>query len=130
MSVTFVCSLQLFLHCCELTIDSFVCGAGKDRWGCLIKWVEKAFFALLNKLFEIEVFERNHKVLLSDKNLLALINEPKLFVIPVFPCMAPSFLVLGKHFVLKNLSFYVISRLADSKARQAHLEKREKKHQE
>lgn len=90
----------------------------------------KTFFALLNKLFEIEVFERNHKVLLSDKNLLALNNEPKLFVIPIFPRMASPFLVPSKHFVLKNLSFYVVSRLADSKARQARLEKREKKHQE
>lgn len=89
--------------------------------------MEKAFCALLNKLFEIEVFERNHKALLSNKNLLALINEPKLFVIPVFPRMAPPFLVLGKHFVLKNLSFYAISHLVNSKAR---LEKRKKKHQE
>ena len=93
MSVTFVCSLQLFLHCCELTANSFVCGASKDRRSCFVEWMEKAFFVLLNKLFEIEVFERNHKVLLSNKNLLALINEPKLFVIPVFPRMASPFLV-------------------------------------
>lgn len=85
--------------------------------------MEKPFFALLNKLFEIEVFERNHKVLLSYKNLLALINEPKLFVIPVFSRMASPFLVPSKHFVLKNLSFYAVSRLANSKARQARLEK-------
>lgn len=130
MFVTFVRSLQLFFHRCELTVDSSVCGAGKDRWGYPIEWVEKAFFALLNKLFEIEVSEQNHKVLLLDKNLLALINEPKLFVMPVFHRMAPSFLVLDKHFMLKNLSFYAVARLADSEARQAHLDKREKNHQE
>ena len=90
--------------------------------------MEKAFFALLSKLFEIEVFERNHKVFMLDKNLLALINEPKSFIMLVFPHVAPSFLVPGKHFVLKNLSFYAVACLADSEACQAHLEKREKNH--
>lgn len=90
--------------------------------------MEKVFFALLNKLFEIEVSEWNHKVFLLDKNLLALINEPKSFIMPVFSRVAPSFLVPGKHFVLKNLSFYAVARLVDSEARQAHLEKREKNH--
>lgn len=90
--------------------------------------MEKAFFALLNKLFEIEVSEWNHKVFLLDKNLLALINEPKSFIMSVFPRVTPSFLVPGKNFVLKNLSFYVVARLADSEACQAQLEKREKNH--
>lgn len=90
--------------------------------------MEKAFFAMLNKPFEIEVSERNHKIFLLDKNLLALINEPKSFIMPVFPHVAPSFLVPGKHFVLKNLSFYAVTCLADSEARQAHLEKQEKNH--
>ncbi|KAL6320725.1 hypothetical protein AAG906_008725 [Vitis piasezkii] len=67
--------------------------SSKDRRGYHIEWVEKAFFALLNKLFEIEVFERNHKVFLLYKNLLAFINEPKSFIMPVFPHVAPSFLV-------------------------------------
>lgn len=79
--------------------------------------MEKDFFALLNKLFEIEVSERNHKVFLLDKNLLALINEPKSFIMPVFLRVAPSFLVLGKHFVLKNLSFYAVAHLEDSEER-------------
>ena len=90
--------------------------------------MEKAFFALLNKLFEIEVSKRNHKVFLLDSNLLALINEPKSFIMPVFPRVASSFLVPGKHFVLKNLSFYTVAHLADSEARQADVEKREKNH--
>lgn len=73
--------------------------------------MEKSFFALLNKLFEIEVFERNHKVFLLYKNLLAFINEPKSFIMPVFTHVAPSFLVPDKHFVLKNLSFYAVARM-------------------
>lgn len=66
--------------------------------------MEKASFTRLNKLFKIDASERNHKVILSDKNLLMLIDDPKLFIIPVFPCVAPLSLVLGEHFVLKDLS--------------------------
>lgn len=69
-----------------------------------MEWMEKASFTRLNKLFKIDAFERNHKLLLSDKNLLMLIDDPKLFIIPVFPYVAPLSLVLGEHFVLKDLS--------------------------
>ncbi|RVX06652.1 hypothetical protein CK203_029464 [Vitis vinifera] len=50
--------------------------SGKERWGRLVEWVEKAFFTRLNKLFEIDASEQNHKVLLLDKNLLTLIAIP------------------------------------------------------
>ncbi|KAL6327141.1 hypothetical protein AAG906_014959 [Vitis piasezkii] len=53
------------------------------------RMVEKTSFTRLNKLFKIDTSERNHKVLLSNKNLLALINEPKSFVIPVFSRVVP-----------------------------------------
>ena len=92
--------------------------------------MEKASFTRLNKLFEIDALEQNHKVLLSNKNLLALINEPKSFVIPVFSRVAPLSLVLGKHFVVKDLPFYAVALLVDSEACQASLEEREKKRQE
>lgn len=85
--------------------------------------MEKTSFTRLNKLFEIDTPEWNHKVILSDKNLLALINENKLFVIPVFHRMALLSLVLGKHFALKDLPFYAV-------AHQARLEEWEKKRQE
>ena len=45
--------------------------------------IEKASFDRLNKLFEIVVSEQDHKVLLSDKNLHAMISEPKLYVLPI-----------------------------------------------
>ena len=61
----------------------------------------------------------------SDKNLLALIDNPKPFIMLVFPRLAPLSLVFGEHFVLKDLPFYEVARLVDSEARQAHLEERE-----
>ena len=38
--------------------------------------------------------------------------------------------MLAEHFVLKDLPFYEVARLADFEARQARLEERERKHQE
>ncbi|KAL6340148.1 hypothetical protein AAG906_040584 [Vitis piasezkii] len=45
----------------------------KERWGRLVEWMEKASFTHLNKLFEIDVAERAHNVLLSNKNLQDLL---------------------------------------------------------
>ena len=92
--------------------------------------MEKTSFIWLKKLFEIDATEQAYKVILSNKNLLALIDNPKSFIIPVFPHLALPSLVSGEHFMLKDLPFYKIARLADSKACQAHLEEREKKCQE
>ena len=79
--------------------------------------MEKASFARLNKLFEIDTVEWAYKVLFLDKNLLALIGSPKSFIILMFPWLTPSSLVLGEHFVLKDLPFYEVARLEDSEAR-------------
>lgn len=92
--------------------------------------MEKTSFTRLNKLFKIDTSERNHKVLLSNKNLLALINETKLFIIPILFHVASLSLVPDKHFMLKYLPFYEVTRFADSEARQAHLKERQKKSQE
>ena len=91
--------------------------AGKERQEHIVKWVEKASFARLNKLFEIDTVEWAYKVLFLDKNLLALIGSPKSFIILMFPWLTPSSLVLGEHFVLKDLPFYEVARLEDSEAR-------------
>lgn len=107
-----------------------MCNTSKEKRGRLVEWVEKVSFTRLNKLFEIDTSERNHKVFLSDKNLLVLIDDPKPFIISVFPHVAPPSFLLGKHFVLKDFPFYEVSRLTDSEARQAHLEERERKRQE
>ena len=55
--------------------------------------------------------ERAYKVLLSNKNLLVLIDNPKSFIIPVFSHLAASSLVLGEYFVLKDLFFYEVTHL-------------------
>ncbi|RVW19416.1 hypothetical protein CK203_117330 [Vitis vinifera] len=94
----------------------------QEKVGHLVEWVEKDSFTRLNKLFKIDVSERNHNVLLSDKNLMVLINDPKPFIIHVFPHVAFPSLVASEHFVLKDLSFYEVVRLADLKARQTRLE--------
>lgn len=94
-----------------------MCNIGKERRGCFVEWVEKASFTPLNKLFEIDAIERAYKVFLMDKNLLMLINNPKPFIIPIFPWLAPSSLVPSEHFVLKDLTFYEVARLANSETR-------------
>lgn len=101
--------------------------AVKDRRGHLVEWVEKSSFARLNKLFAIEQSEQNHSVLLTEKNLRVVLAQAKSFVILLLPRLAPLILVLGWHFVLKDLPFYEVARLADAKARQSHLNAREKK---
>ena len=107
-----------------------MCDIGKERWGRLVKWVEKTSFTRLNKLFEIDASERNHKVLMSNKNLLSLIDDPKSFIIPVLSRVAPLPLVPGEHFMLKDFPFYEVAHLTYSKARQACLEELERKRQE
>ncbi|KAL6335772.1 hypothetical protein AAG906_039535 [Vitis piasezkii] len=103
-------ALALSMHS---TVDSGILSCYRrastmgERRRCLIEWVDKTSFTQLNMLFKIDAFEWAHKVLLSNKNLLALIDNPKSFIIPVFARLA-------------SLSL----------ARQARLEEREKKRQE
>lgn len=49
-----------------------------------MEWVEKASFDHLNKLFEITSNKRNHRILLTDRNLLTVVQEPKSYVLPFF----------------------------------------------
>ena len=89
--------------------------------------MKKASFTRLSKLFEIDVVEWAHSAFLSEKNLQALIKNRKPFIIPVFPWLAPLSLIPDEHFVLKDLFFYKVARLANSEARQVRLKEREKK---
>lgn len=105
-------------------------GVGKNKRGRLVEWVDKASFARLNKLFEITASERNHQTLFSARNLLAVIQEPQPYIIPIIPRRLPRVVVPGEHFVLKDLPFYEEAREADAKARQEHLDQREEKKQD
>ena len=102
----------------------------KDRWGHLVEWVMKSSFSFLNKLFEIDQSKRSHGVLLTEKNQKVILAQVKPFVIPLFPKLAPPTLVSSEHFVLKDLPFYEVARLADIEAKKSHLDTNEKKHQE
>lgn len=76
--------------------------------GRLVEWVEKASFERLNKLFEISVNECNHQILLTDKNLLAMVRESKLFNLPVLLRLAPKVLVPDEYHMLKDLHLYEV----------------------
>ena len=56
-------------------------------------------------------------MLLIEKNLKVILAHPKLFVIHVFSQLAPTTLVSGEHFILKDLPFYKVARFANAEAR-------------
>ncbi|RVW26190.1 hypothetical protein CK203_107506 [Vitis vinifera] len=63
---------------CSLEIPNRTCFYNlclKNKRGCHVKFVEKASFDRLNKIFEISSIEQNHQVLLTDKNLEAVVKE-------------------------------------------------------
>ena len=91
-------------------------GVGKERRGCLVKWVEKASFAHLNKLFKITSNERNHQTLLYARNLLVVIRKPHPYILPIIPRRLPKVVVPGEHYLLKDLPFYKKACKADTRA--------------
>ncbi|RVW23807.1 hypothetical protein CK203_098012 [Vitis vinifera] len=95
---THILSLQLVTR----LLDS---NKGKNKRGRLMEWVEKAYFAWLNKLFEISSFERNRQVLVTDKNLHAVVKEVRPFILPILLRLASWTLVPDEHHVLKDLPF-------------------------
>lgn len=105
-------------------------GVSTDKRGKLVEWVEKASFDRLNRLFEITVSERSCQTLLSAQNLRSVIQVSQSYVLNIIPRRLPKKVVAGEHFVLKDLSFYMEAREADTQARQEHLNQREEKRQE
>ena len=89
--------------------------------------MKKASFDHLNKLFEIIANEWNHQILLIDQNLLVVVREPKLYVLPILPHLVSKVLVSGEHHVLKDPPFYEVTHARDTKARQDRLDQRDKK---
>ena len=89
--------------------------------------MEKASFDCLNKLFKITVIERHHQTLLSARNLLAVVREPQPYILNIFLRRLPKVVVLGEHFVLKDLPFYEKAREEDAKACQERLDQWEEK---
>lgn len=79
-----------------------MCRQGETR-PPLVGWVEKAFFTRLNKLFKIDQAKQNH--VLFMKNLKVILAHPKLFVILVFPRLAPPTLVSSSTLFKKTCPF-------------------------
>lgn len=92
-----------------------------------MEWVEKASFNCLNKLFVISTDEMNHQTLLTDRNLVVVVQEPQSYVLPIISHSLPKVLVPVEHHVLKDLPFYKVAREADAKACQDWLVQKEKK---
>ena len=65
-----------------------------------MKWVEKASFDRLNRLFEIAAAERSCETLLFAQNLRSVTQEPQLYVLNILPGWLPKEVVAGEHFVL------------------------------
>ncbi|RVX14037.1 hypothetical protein CK203_011437 [Vitis vinifera] len=98
--------------------------------GHLVDWVENASFACLNKLFEIDAKERQCKTLLTARNLMAVVREPREYVINILPRNMPNEVVPGEHYTVKDLPIYQALKEADAEKRRALLDNREKKKNE
>lgn len=92
--------------------------------------MEKASFDRLNKLFVIYTSERNYQTLMTDQNLLAVVQEPQSYVLPILSRSTSKVLGPSEHHVLKDLSFYKIAHAAYPNVPQNWLNQREKKRQE
>ena len=107
---------------------SFVAvNVGPEKRGHLVDWVEKASFDRLSKLFEIDAKERRYKTLLTARNLTAVVREPQEYVVNILPRKMPKEVVLGEHYIVKDLPIYEALKEADAKKRRLLLEDREKK---
>ncbi|RVW70946.1 hypothetical protein CK203_050599 [Vitis vinifera] len=102
----------------------------KDKRGKLVKWVEKASFERLNRLFEIAADERSCETLLSAQNLRSVTQEPQPYVLNILLRRLPKKVVAGEHFVLKDLPFYTEVRKANAQARKIRLNEQDEKRQE
>ncbi|RVW17139.1 hypothetical protein CK203_075993 [Vitis vinifera] len=89
-----------------------------DSGGHLVDWVEKASFACLSKLFEIDAKERQCKTLLTARNLMAVVREPQEYVINILPRKMPKEVVPGEHYTVKDLPIYQALKEADAEKRQ------------
>ncbi|RVW37540.1 hypothetical protein CK203_073970 [Vitis vinifera] len=99
--------------------------------GHLMDWVEKASFACVCKLFEIDPKERAYKTLLSAGNLIAVVRESQEYVINILPRkLAKDEIVPGEHYTVKELPLYQEAKEADAERRRKLLENRDQRKNE
>ncbi|RVX11561.1 hypothetical protein CK203_015842 [Vitis vinifera] len=102
--------------------------SGLELRGHLVDWVEKASFACVCKLFEIDPKERAYKTLLSARNLTEVVREPQEYVINILPRkLAKDEIVPGEHYTVKELPLYQEAKEADAEKRRKLLEDRDQK---
>ena len=65
-------------------------GAGKDRRGKVVEWVEKASCDRLNRLFDIAAGEMSCEMLLSAQNLCLVTQVPQPYVLNILPRRLPK----------------------------------------
>ena len=78
-------------------------GVEEGLKGTLVEWVEKASFKKIRQLLEVFERECHYKVLLTLKNLADVRRNPTCYNLPVIPCLLPSEVVSGEHFVNADL---------------------------
>ncbi|RVW82244.1 hypothetical protein CK203_041653 [Vitis vinifera] len=104
---------------------------GLELRGHLVDWVEKASFACVCKLFEINPKERACKTLLSARNLMAVVRESQEYVINILPRKLPKDEVVpGEHYTVKELPLYQEAKEADAERRRKLLEDRDQRKNE
>ena len=111
-------------------LSLFVDNASPERRGHIVDWVEKASFACLNKLFEIDTKERHYGTLLTARNLMVVVRESQEYVVSILPRKMPNEVVPREHYLLKDLPIYKEVREADAEKRRALLDDREKRKNE
>ncbi|RVW64964.1 hypothetical protein CK203_041858 [Vitis vinifera] len=110
--------------------ELFLRDSGPEKRGHLVDWVEKASFACLSNLFEIDAKERHYKTLLTARNLMAVVRESQEYVVNILPRKMPKEVVPGEHYTVKDLPIYQAFKEADAEKRRALLDNREKKKNE
>ncbi|KAL6319275.1 hypothetical protein AAG906_013949 [Vitis piasezkii] len=99
--------------------------------GHLVDWVEKASFACVCKLYEINSKERSCKTLLTARNLVAVVKESQEYVVNILPRkIRREEVVPGEHYTVKELPLYQEAQEADAEKRRKLLEERDKKKNE
>ena len=69
----------------------------------MVHKVEKASLEKIRRLLEISEQERHYVVLLTQKNLANLRRNPAPYSLPIIPCLLPSEIVDGEHFINVDL---------------------------
>ena len=114
-----------------MVFSSFVAvNVGLELRGHLVDWVERASFACLSKLFEIDAKERYYKTLLTARNLTAIVGESQEYVVNILPKKMPKEVVPGEHYTVKDLPIYQALKEVDAEKHRALLDNREKKKNE